>query len=122
MTDVADRRHRLRLALDEQLGHEGAATLMDMLERGASDQLATRTDIAELRAATTADMAELRTAIQRDMAELRTATQRDISELRSELHREVAGIHRQLAAMQRNLFFGLLAAQAGFAGLVLGLG
>ena len=53
--------------------------------RSISEELATKSDIAELRAATKTDIAELRTELKTEMAELRAEVKTDIAELRSEI-------------------------------------
>src|SRR5712691_4302290 len=61
--------------------------------------LATRTDLAELRAATRTDLAELRAATKTDFAELGAAAKTDLAELRAELIKWVVGVGFAQVAM-----------------------
>ena len=74
--------------------------------------LATKADIAELRAATQTDIAELenrlRAAIQTDIAELRAATQTDIAGLRTATQTDIAGLRAELGTVRWAV--GLIAA------------
>jgi len=50
------------------------------------------------------------------------ATRRDLEQLEARLEAKLeATLHRELRDQQRNLFFGMLAAQAAYAALVIGL-
>ncbi len=61
-----------------------------------NSNLATKQDIAELRAATQQDIAELRAATQQDIAELRAATKQDIAELRAATKQDIAMVESRL--------------------------
>jgi hypothetical protein len=61
--------------------------------------LATKTDLAELRNATKTDLAELRNVTKMDLAELRNVTTTDLAELRAELIKWVVGVGFAQVAM-----------------------
>ena len=63
-----------------------AEAITDTIRAAFTDSVATKADIAELRA----DMAALRTELKGDMAELRTELKGDIAELRTELKGDIA--------------------------------
>ncbi|NBQ82782.1 MAG: DUF1640 domain-containing protein [Alphaproteobacteria bacterium] len=74
-----------------------------------NDRLATKDDLAMLRAATKKDISELQAATKEDMSELRAATKEDMSELRAEfkedfttlehkMDREFAAIRSEMAS------------------------
>jgi hypothetical protein len=89
----ANDRHRLHARLEQLLGADDAATLMEHLPPSPWDDLATRADIRSLRDELRTNIAEMRT----DMRELRK-DQRDST---------------------RILFFSTIASQATLVGLVL---
>ena len=71
-------RHRLYQRLEEVLGHDDAATLMEHLPPVGWADVATKTDIENLRVATKTDIENLRV----DIENLRAATKTDIENLR----------------------------------------
>ena len=112
-------------AMKQVIGVDHATTFMEHLPHGGWQQLATKDDVAGLRAATKDDVARLRAAtkddvalLKHDIARLEVATRNEIDKLELRLD---ANMQKQLSDLQRNLFFGFLAAQAAFAGLVIGL-
>ncbi len=76
-------RHDLYNGLTELLGLDRADTLMAYLPEFDPSQVATKSDITELRAATKSDILELRAATKAEFLELRAATKSDITELRT---------------------------------------
>ena len=54
--------------------------------------LATKADLADLRAATKADLADLRAATKTDLADLRAATKADLADLRAETKADLADL------------------------------
>ena len=71
---------RLKQAgLPEAQAEAMAEAQIEAFAEALDTQLATKTDIAELRQATKTDIAELRQATQADIAELREATQANIN-------------------------------------------
>lgn len=95
MNASASDRHRLHRRLDELLGPEDAATLMEHLPPSEWNQLATKSDISDLRQ-------ELR-----DM-------ERRLTE-----HVELR-VRASVGDSTRVLFFSMLASQATLVGMVLG--
>ena len=97
MTEVTERVARLEgaynhLATKEDMAKLRAATKADIAELKA----ATKEDIAELKAATQADIAELKAATQADIAELKAATQADIAELKVATKEDMQALNADL--------------------------
>jgi len=61
-----------------------------------NDRLATKDDLAMLRAATKKDISELQAATKEDMSELRAATKEDMSELRAEFKEDMVSLRTEL--------------------------
>lgn len=85
------------------IGIDNAGTLMELIPRSPSGELATRTDVqaetimlrgemAELRADLVGQMADLRTELRGEMADLRTELRGEMAELRSNTTAEIAGL------------------------------
>jgi hypothetical protein len=102
-------RERLALyrQLQEQLGNEGADTLMELLPPAGWNDIATRADVqatatllrgemAQLGAELRGEMAELRSELRGEMAELRSELRGEMAELRSEVRQDLAGTQRTL--------------------------
>ncbi len=72
-----------------------------------NDEIATKTDMAELRG----DMAELRSELRQDMAELRSEFKQDMAELRAEMKQDMAALRSELkqdmAALKSDLLLKL---------------
>lgn len=81
MATSASARHHLFDTLRAQLGDEDAATLMDSLPPGGWDDVATKTDVAGVRAELQTVRAELKTEI----GELRSEMRTEFAELRAEM-------------------------------------
>ena len=79
-------RHQLSSELTEVLSTEGAAILMDVVGSATNAELATKTDVAELRSEVKTEMAELRSEIRSESAGLRA----DMAELKQDLTRTFA--------------------------------
>ena len=79
-------RHQLYNELTEVLSTEGAAILMDVVGSVTITELATKTDIAELRSELKTDIAELRSEVRSETASLRA----DMAELKQDLTRTFA--------------------------------
>lgn len=75
-------------------GRRDLATKSDIAELRS----ATKTDIAELRSATKSDIAEFRSATKTDIAELRSATKSDLAELRRATETDIADLRTEIAA------------------------
>ncbi len=91
------RRHRLFRKLEQVLGPEEAATVMEHLHPRRWDELATKADIEGLRKATQSDIEGLRKATQSDIEGLRKATQSDIEGLRKATQSDIEGLRHWTA-------------------------
>lgn len=78
-------RHQLYNELTQVLSTEGAATLMEVVGSVTIAELATKSDLRDLRAATRTDSADLRSDLKTEMADLRSDLKTDIAELRAEM-------------------------------------
>ena len=78
---------------------QGVATKEDLAELRA----ATKEDLAELRAATKEDLAELRTELKAEIVELRTEVKAEIAELRTEVKAEIAELRTELEKVRADL-------------------
>ena len=76
-----------------------AEAITDTIRAAFSDSVATKADIAELRA----DMAALRTELKGDIAELRTELKGDMAELRTELKGDMAGLRTDMAGLRTEI-------------------
>lgn len=130
-----DRRLRLQRLLEEGLGPETAALLMEHIPPDKWDELATKADLADL--ATKADLAELvarmdgfesrMDGLEREVAALRAwlGQQFEIVEQRREAteHRILGAIRSEMAALvstqTRTIVIALVAAITANSGLVL---
>jgi hypothetical protein len=75
-------RHRLHTTLEDVLGEEQAATLMEHLPPTGWADVATKSDLDQLRVATKSDLDQLRVATKSDLDQLRVATKSDLDQLR----------------------------------------
>ena len=97
-TMVAELYDALRKAgVEEQLARDAARAV---LAADARSELATRADIAELKAATKADIAELKAATKADIAELKAATKADIAELKAATKTDMAALRAEFAELK----------------------
>ena len=97
-----------RLALFESArtswGEETAQTLMDLLPPDP-DQLATKADVALVRADLRAEMADLRAELRAEMADLRAELRAEMAELRGDLRAEMQAA---FAEQTRTLMLAML--------------
>ena len=85
-------RHHLYQRLEEALGSEEAAVLMEHLPPVGWADVATKRDLDNLHDRIRVDLANIRTEI----AELRTEVRTEIAELRTEVRTEMAGLRADL--------------------------
>ena len=112
MNASASDRHRLHNHLEQLLGPEDAATLMEHLPPSEWNELATRSDLALLRS----DVEELRS----EMREFRTEMRQDMRDFERRITEHVdLRVKASVGESTRLLFFSLLASQATMVGLVL---
>ena len=76
-----------------------AEAITDTIRAAFTDSVATKADIAELRA----DMAALRTELKGDIAELRTELKGDMAELRTELKGDMAELRTDMAGLRTEI-------------------
>jgi len=130
-------RHQLHRALIESLGEEEAATLMEHLPPVGWADVATKSDIDNLRVATKtdfdnlrADFDNLRTATKTDFDNLRTSTKTDFDNLRTslsdrmdkmaaDLRTEMANQFREAQRWTLTTMFGLTALATTVLGVII---
>lgn len=93
-------RNDLYTGLRDVLGAERAETLMSAIPLHDLDEVATKADLAELRA---------------EMAELRAEFKTEIAGLRVELHSEIASLRRTMSTWMLTLLVTIVGAMAGVA-------
>ena len=98
---ITEAQRQLYTELSGVLSAEGVAILMDVVGSVTIAELATKTDIAELRA----DMAELRAELKTDMAELRAELKTDMADLRTELKTDMAELKHDLTRAMATMLF-----------------
>ena len=98
-----------------------AEAITDTIRAAFTDSVATKADIAELRA----DMAALRTELKGDIAELRTELKGDMAELRTDmagLRTEIQAVELRMAerfeALYKHLWLGAVGIVATIAAIV----
>jgi hypothetical protein len=132
MTISDQSRHRLHQRLDDVLGADEAATLMEHLPPVGWADVATKRDLdhlatltkanvdrlgTELRSEMQTGFAELRSEMQTGFSDVRTEMRVGFADLRTELHKETGAARRQLPTM----FLGLVGLQMSAAGLAVTL-
>ena len=65
--------------------------------------LATKEDLADMRAALTHDIADLRAEVTHDIADLRAEVKQDIADLRAEVKQDIAGVKQETADLKSDL-------------------
>ena len=109
---VSDRdRRELYEALERQLGHGAATTMMELLPPVGWGDVARQSDLVAVRG----EMAELRG----EMAELRAELRGEMAELRVELKGEIADLRTEVRGQLPRLYAANVASMIGVAGLVL---
>jgi hypothetical protein len=73
-----------------------AEAIARAISEADTSDLATKADVAELKAATGQDIAELKAATGQDIAELKAVTRQDIADLRAELKADIARLEEKM--------------------------
>lgn len=120
--------------LSAGVASDRAREVVDLFDRSVDERynlhaqvLATKNDIAELRAATKDELTELRSATKNDIAELRSAmktdlaTKFDLAELRSETNIRFSNMETRIAETKSELVKWMLAALTAQTALLLAL-
>jgi hypothetical protein len=110
MAITEEARHRMYQRLEELLGRDEAATLMEHLPPIGWADVATKRDLDRLEAATKSDIESLAVSTKREIEGLGVNTKRDLENLGNVLRVE-------FLREQRNLIFAMLAANSTLAGL-----
>ena len=103
-------RHELHLRLEQAIGAEAAATLMEHLPPVGWGDVATRRDLDQLRAATAHELDQLRAATARDLDELRAATAQDLEQFADRLRAE---FYRAMSEQTRTIVFASMSTTVG---------
>ena len=82
---------------------EQAEGLSEAFAQASADQLATKSDITDLRTDVKADIADLRTAVKIDIADLRTELKVDIVDLRSDLREAELRLEAKIEATKADI-------------------
>ena len=82
---------------------EQAEGLSEAFAQASADQLATKSDITDLRTDVKADIADLRTAVKIDIADLRTELKVDIADLRSDLREAELRLEAKIEATKADI-------------------
>ena len=91
-----------------------AEAITDTIRAAFTDSVATKADIAELRA----DMAALRTELKGDIAELRTELKGDMAGLRTEIQAVELRMAERFEALYKHLWLGAVGIVATIAAIV----
>lgn len=125
MTISDQTRHRLHQRLDEVLGPDDAATLMEHLPPVGWADVATKRDLDHLATQLRSEMGTGFDSVRSEMAlgfvGLRAEFREEIWGLRTELHKELGALRGDMARQLPTLFVGLVALQVSAAGLGLAL-
>lgn len=110
------------LAFSKKLRDAGAdealaEAIVEGITGADTSELATKGDLAELRAATKADIAE----VKGEIAGLRTATQADIAEVRSEIKGVESRLETKIAELKAEVLSRLWVMGIGIVGLTVTL-
>lgn len=99
-------RHDLYEGLERVVGETPAKLLMTAIPPFSWDNVATKSDIAELRSELKGDIAELRSELKGDITDLRSELKGDIAWLREDnldIRGELRGIRNEITAVRQEM-------------------
>lgn len=117
MTISDQTRHRLHQRLDEVLGPDDAATLMEHLPPVGWADVATKRDLDHLGVQLRAEMSVGFAEVRKEMAEVGKEMSVGFADARTELHKEIAGLRADMVRQSSTLLVGLLGLQVSAAAL-----
>lgn len=103
---------------DVGIPREQAEAQVQLVIDSFQDNVATKTDMAQLRT----EMADLRAELRTEMADLRAELKTEMADLRAEVKTEIAGIHGKLLELKTDLIFklgGLIVICTGALGILM---
>jgi hypothetical protein len=125
MTISDHSRHSLHTRLEEVLGPDDAATLMEHLPPVGWADVATKRDLDHLGVVLRSEIAQLLAEVKADLAGVRAGltgdfagVREEIGGLRTDLHREISALRADMARQLPTLFLGVLGLLISGAGLV----
>ncbi len=80
-----------------------AEALAEAVGEATVEGVATKLDIAELRAELKQDIADLRAELKQDIADLRAELKQDIADLRAELKQDIAGVKQEIEGLRAEM-------------------
>jgi capsule polysaccharide export protein KpsE/RkpR len=86
---------------------EQAEAQVQLVIDSFQENVATKSDLAELRSDIKTEMAELRSDLKTDMANLKSELKTDMADLRSELKTEMSDLKSEIAEMKTDLVYRL---------------
>lgn len=100
---------------------QAEAVVATVQEASAGADLATRSDLAELRSGIRLEIAELRAELKAEIAELRADLKAEIAELRAELKAEIAELRAEMRQLELRLEAKLETMKADILNRIFGL-
>ncbi len=117
MTISDQSRHQLHQRLDEVLGVDEAATLMEHLPPVGWADVATKRDLDHLGDRLRVEISGLRGEMHKEIGGLRAEMHKEIGEV----HKEIGSLRGEMASKAQTLFLSLVGLQVTAAGLAVGL-
>lgn len=96
-------RHQLYLGLEEVLGRERAATLMELLPPTGWADVASRRDLDHLSVVLRAEMETVRGELRAEMEAVRGELKQEMADLRGELRTEMRAVRGELGTLRQGL-------------------
>lgn len=83
----------------------------------SAERLATKEDLAEVKA----ELAEVKAELKTELAEVKAELKADIAEVKAELKEDIAGVRTEIAGLEARLYRQLWIMAAGIVGLTVAL-